>query len=194
MILRVYAMWTRSRRVLYTLLFIHVSQVIITFVWDGIYTNPDRVSGISQAKLEVTTEYWTNSPNSASPPSVKLVHFPDFTHCTYSYTIKSPLGPYREVPRIALGITLFILAVIPTLKQSTKIHESAKKWKINSTMKLLVREGVLYFVVYVSFVPLWYFLVFIPHPLPSSISLKKATLTTAMLSPPLGTCSSMFTS
>lgn len=57
MILRVYAMWTRSRRVLYTLLFIHVSQVIITFVWDGIYTNPDRVSGISQAKLEVPTEY-----------------------------------------------------------------------------------------------------------------------------------------
>lgn len=57
MILRVYAMWSQSKRILYTLLFIHVSQIIITFVWDGAYTNPDNISGMSRAQWQGTLEH-----------------------------------------------------------------------------------------------------------------------------------------
>ena len=40
MILRVYAMWNRSKRILYILLFIYVPQIIMFFVFTGIYINP----------------------------------------------------------------------------------------------------------------------------------------------------------
>jgi hypothetical protein len=54
MILRVYAMWNRSKRVLYILLFIYLPQVLLSFVGGGI-TNT-YLSGMSQAKLEAKLE------------------------------------------------------------------------------------------------------------------------------------------
>ena len=53
MILRVYAMWNQSKRVLSILLFIYMPQVIVPFVFQGIYGNPNTyLSGMSQAKLQ----------------------------------------------------------------------------------------------------------------------------------------------
>ncbi|KAF8119192.1 hypothetical protein EV363DRAFT_1202007 [Boletus edulis] len=40
MILRVYSMWNRSRTILSILLFLYVTQTIITVVLDGIYDTP----------------------------------------------------------------------------------------------------------------------------------------------------------
>lgn len=49
MILRVYTVWGRSRTILGILLFIYVPQIIIAFVFTGIYNNPDTYfSGMSQ--------------------------------------------------------------------------------------------------------------------------------------------------
>jgi hypothetical protein len=57
MIMRVYAMWNQSKRILYSLLFICVPQVIATFVYQGIYHNPNTyLSGMSQAKLQAKPE------------------------------------------------------------------------------------------------------------------------------------------
>ena len=57
MILRVYAMWNQSKRVLYCLLFIYVPQVILAFVDVGVYNNPNTyLSGMSQAKLQAKLE------------------------------------------------------------------------------------------------------------------------------------------
>ena len=39
MILRVYAMWNQSKQILYTLLFILVTQVIVSSIFAGIYDN-----------------------------------------------------------------------------------------------------------------------------------------------------------
>ena len=52
MILRVYAMWNRSIRILYILMFIYVPQMIGSFVFQGVYNNPNiYLSGMSQANL-----------------------------------------------------------------------------------------------------------------------------------------------
>ena len=77
MILRVYAMWNRSKQILYFLLFIYVPQVIISFVFTGIYNNPNTyLSGVSQARLQVQLEshlggssYPTTLSSSLNPPS-----------------------------------------------------------------------------------------------------------------------------
>ena len=53
MVLRVYAMWNRSKRTLWVLLSIFVPEVIASFVLTGLYNNPDSsigISGESQAK------------------------------------------------------------------------------------------------------------------------------------------------
>ena len=57
MILRVYAMWNQSKRILYILLSICVPQAIATFVAHGIYVNPNTyLSGMSPAKLQARLE------------------------------------------------------------------------------------------------------------------------------------------
>ena len=54
MVLRVYAMWNRSRAILGILLFVYVPQIIISVVWEGIYNNPGgNLSGMFRARLEV---------------------------------------------------------------------------------------------------------------------------------------------
>ena len=51
MILRVYAMWNRSRRILGVLVFIYIMQTIMSVAIDGIYVNPSAyLSGMSPDK------------------------------------------------------------------------------------------------------------------------------------------------
>ena len=53
MILRVYAMWNRSRTILCVLLLIYVPSIIIIFVVVGVYMNPDKyLTGASRATSE----------------------------------------------------------------------------------------------------------------------------------------------
>ena len=54
MIVYVYAMWNRSKTVLYLLLFNYIFQVILSFVFVGIYYNPNTYfSGMSLAKVKL---------------------------------------------------------------------------------------------------------------------------------------------
>ena len=89
--------------------------------------------------------------------SVTVGWDPDFNSnkCIYSSNITPP-AIYRSIPRFVFGATLLILAVIPTLRQSIEMYRATKRWQTNHSMKLLVREGAVYFVVYVSLVPLWH--------------------------------------
>ena len=48
MILRVYAMWNRSKKILYLLLFIYVPQVIISVVFAGVYNTTAYLSSMSR--------------------------------------------------------------------------------------------------------------------------------------------------
>lgn len=58
MVLRVYAMWNRSRIILGILFFIYVPTVVVSFVWNGIYDNPNETfSGMFRAKLEIPVRY-----------------------------------------------------------------------------------------------------------------------------------------
>jgi hypothetical protein len=71
----------------------------------------------------------------------------NYKSCNYSTT--APLGVYRTIPRYVLGAALLILAVIPTLRQSVEMYKLTKRWHTDRSMKLLVREGAAYFIVYV---------------------------------------------
>ncbi|KAF8424404.1 hypothetical protein L210DRAFT_2098384 [Boletus edulis BED1] len=51
MILRVYAMWNRSRTILYILLFIYVLQTIIVVILNGIYDNPNAHVSVTMGQV-----------------------------------------------------------------------------------------------------------------------------------------------
>ncbi|KAF8452865.1 hypothetical protein L210DRAFT_3639310 [Boletus edulis BED1] len=126
LILRVYAMWNRSRTILSILLFIYVPQNIISVVLGGIYNNPNTYL------------------------SVTLVQFLDFSFCKDLF-IDTPatLPVYRATPRLVLSAALVILAVFQTLKQSFEMYKATKQWQPNQYMQKLVGDGILYFIVYV---------------------------------------------
>ncbi|KAF8424401.1 hypothetical protein L210DRAFT_680165 [Boletus edulis BED1] len=128
MILRVYAMWNRSRMILYILLFIFVLQTIIIVVLDGSYDNPS-----------------THFP-------VTVAQVLDFSFCKLSYiNTPSTLFVYRIAPRFVLSAALVIFAVSQTLKQSFEMYKATKQWQPNRYMQKLVGDGIIYFIVNVLY-------------------------------------------
>ncbi|KAH0838862.1 hypothetical protein J3R83DRAFT_7276 [Lanmaoa asiatica] len=125
MILRVYAMWNRSRRILGVLLLIYVLGIVATTVYVGVYISSD-------------THF-----------SVTVVQVLDFSFCNYMINTTPYLTIYATISRHILGALLLILAVTQTLRQSIDMYKATKHWQPNKYMALLVREGILYFVLYV---------------------------------------------
>jgi hypothetical protein len=122
MILRVYAMWNQSKRVFYILLFMYVAQVILSFVARDIY-----------------------SPNTTYL-SVTVVQIMDFSFCNISFNdAPSPLLLGATALQFVFSVMLFILAVIPTLKESVVLYKATRQWQPNNYMQQLMQDGILYF-------------------------------------------------
>lgn len=60
---------------------------------------------------------------------------------------------FEVIPRFVLGAMLLILALTQTLKQSVNMYKATKRWQPNRYMRRLARDGIFYFVVYVSVFP-----------------------------------------
>ncbi|KAF8439990.1 hypothetical protein L210DRAFT_2194096 [Boletus edulis BED1] len=124
MIVRVYAIWNRSKRILVALLLLFVAQVILSFVYAGFHSN--------------TSSYL----------SVTVGQILDFSFCNYS-VLSNPgmLDVYSSTgSRLALGAILLVLAVTPILKQSIEMYKATKRWQPNRYLQLLVKDGIIYFV------------------------------------------------
>ena len=146
MILRVYAMWNQSRGILYFLLFIYVPQVIISFVFQGVYVNPNTYfSGMSQAKLQAKM----GSHTLLLVPAI-IVQIADVSSCNMFFNdFPSHLLWGITALRLVLGVTLLILALISTLRQSLVMYNATKQWQPNRYMEQFTKDGILYFVAYV---------------------------------------------
>ena len=173
MILRVYAMWSQSKRILYTLLFVYVSQIIVSFVGRGIYSPSIHLSGMSQAKLRAKLESheWPCRLPPFSP--VTVVQVMDFSFCSILRDTPSSLLLGTTALRSGFSVMLFILAVIPTLKESLVLYRATKRWQPNRYMQQLVKDGFFYFLAYVSHLPFFRFRVHsLPLHSPAHLTLK----------------------
>ena len=146
MILRVYAMWNQSKRIFYFLLFIYVPQVIISFVFQGVYVNPNTYfSGMSQAGLQVKLR----SHILLLVPAI-VVQIADVSSCNMFFNVfPSQLLWDIIALRLMLGVTLLILAVTSTLRQLLVMYNATKQWQPNRYMEQFTKDGILYFVAYV---------------------------------------------
>ncbi|KAF8434807.1 hypothetical protein L210DRAFT_2565353 [Boletus edulis BED1] len=122
MILRVYAMWNRSRTILWILLFIFVVQTITSVFANSHSEGPN-------AHFSETIGYLSS-----------------FSFCNVSFNDPLALDIMLQiVPRLALAATLVILAVTQTLKRSVEMYKATKQWQLNRYMQLLERSFPNYF-------------------------------------------------
>lgn len=144
MILRVYAAWGRSRTILGILLFFYVPQIIVAFVFTGIFNNPGTYfSGTSQSFIanSLTLNRLKISPR--SPVTIGQVL--DFAYCNYVNKTTISTDLYFTLPRFSLSAVLFVLAVTQTLKQSVRYYRATKRWQPDQFMQLFVLDGIFYF-------------------------------------------------
>ncbi|KAN0092658.1 hypothetical protein V8E55_003442, partial [Tylopilus felleus] len=122
MILRVWAMYNRSRLLLRALLILLSLEVY--------YTN--RLS--TTATLDRT---------------VVTVQILDFSICTVPYSLWPAWVYVAFILQITHGVTTCILVTIEFVRQSLQMYQVTKQWQLNRYMSLLVKQAVLYFFVYV---------------------------------------------
>ncbi|KAF9232814.1 hypothetical protein BU15DRAFT_67131 [Melanogaster broomeanus] len=106
MILRVYAMYNRSRMVL-NILFVTYIPTIVLLVYGTVEQNP-------KTNLSVTD------------PEVLDVSF-----CAVDYIDASSLVTYIFIPRFILGGFLCILALAQFVRQSLEMHRAIQRWRSN---------------------------------------------------------------
>ncbi|KAF8554413.1 hypothetical protein OG21DRAFT_1094707 [Imleria badia] len=119
MILRVWAMYTRSRLILGVLLILFSVEISSTIVAVAFYSDSRNVSAVTIQILDVS--FCALQPASFAWPKVAFIL--QITH----------------------GGAMCILAVVQFMKQSLETYRVTKQWQLNRYMNLLVRQGILYF-------------------------------------------------
>ncbi|KAF8838714.1 hypothetical protein BDN67DRAFT_971104 [Paxillus ammoniavirescens] len=124
-ILRVYAMYNRSKTVLAILLAFY----IVTIILDGvsIAVDSDLKTYMTMSILEVV--------------DVKVCALT----CKTCNAV-SLLPNYTYISRLVLDTLLCFLAVTQYVRQLLQMHKAVKKWQSNRYMELLVQQSILYFI------------------------------------------------
>ncbi|KAF9231087.1 hypothetical protein BU15DRAFT_82845 [Melanogaster broomeanus] len=123
MILRVYAMYNRSRTVLAILLVVYIPVVILLIVVAATYNNP-------RSYLSVT--------------DLKMV---DIEFCTVTYAASiTHFAKLHTLPQYVLSILLVVLSISQFVRESLQMHKAVKQWQSNRYMSLLTGQSVLYFI------------------------------------------------
>lgn len=78
-----------------------------------------------------------------------LVQIQDFSICSAFVNIPSGITTYATIPRFIIGAMSLILALIRTVSDSVGMYKATKQWQPNRYIKLLARDGIVYFFVYV---------------------------------------------
>jgi len=121
MVLRVYALWNRSKIILSILLVFYTAQVAMQLVGTALWGNPytqDATVAISQVL--------------------------DYSVCQETLTVIGPDMKYIVIQPTVFYVLLLTLALVPTAKQSIAMYKATKQWQPNRYMSLIVREGVFY--------------------------------------------------
>jgi hypothetical protein len=152
MILRVYAMWNRSRTILCVLLFIYIVQTISFVTYAGISFNPNTyLSGTSWARLIVTVHLKQIALYFLPPFYLGMIsQVQNASFCVFFLNTPPNLTAYFMIPRFVLSVVLLILALMQTLKESVVVYKATKQWQPNQYIRLFAKDGIVYFFTYVN--------------------------------------------
>ncbi|KAN0092678.1 hypothetical protein V8E55_003462 [Tylopilus felleus] len=118
MMLRVWAMYNRSKPLLRILLTLFFLEIIFSVIGTAINSNPKNVSA----------------------PIVKIM---DDSFCL---VISTPVWTNEAtIFQITHGAAMCLLAIIRFVRQSLQMYRATKQWQPNRYMSLLVTQGIFYF-------------------------------------------------
>ncbi|KAH7910976.1 hypothetical protein BJ138DRAFT_1151771 [Hygrophoropsis aurantiaca] len=120
MILRLYAMYEKSRKILIFLLVCFVARVVALAVILGLATGPG--SGISATEYLLSGTYFCSVA-----PNITFVNF-------------------TLVPTLFFELILFALASRCFVRHAAELRRSSHGWRMNECMKVLLRDSILFFV------------------------------------------------
>ncbi|KIJ63566.1 hypothetical protein HYDPIDRAFT_40976 [Hydnomerulius pinastri MD-312] len=123
MVLRVYAMYHRSRAVLGVILAVYIPVGIVQIVYNAIYFNPRTHLSVTDSEVV----------------DVKL--------CTMSVDMAPDLPIYLHVPQLVLSFLLCVLSAAQFIRHFLEMKRTVGQRKSNRYMKLLVQENVIYFII-----------------------------------------------
>ncbi|KAH7928857.1 hypothetical protein BV22DRAFT_1126216 [Leucogyrophana mollusca] len=130
MIMRVYAMYTRSRVILSLLMLFFVATVAASIVLAVNYYSP-KILIVTEVDL-IGTDYCVQSPPAIG--SILYIHL--------------------TIPRVCLDVLLLALAIGRLVKNALEMHNILGKWRLNVYLRMLVRDSVIYFILnlfYIAF-------------------------------------------
>ena len=132
MILRIWAMYNRSKVVLSTLLAFLFLQMVCILIVAIMYTN--------QRNITVTGF----PPPSSSDIAVATIGPSDVSFCV----VQPHTLIWTKVAGIVQSIlsgTMCILAIIQSMRESFQMYRVTKQWQLNRYMRVMTEQGILYF-------------------------------------------------
>ena len=140
MILRIWAMYDRSRLILGTLLTMFCLEIIFIGLAIVIYSNPRNVSSMyTLVESSALISY---------PPPVIITQILDFSFCT-PQPISLIWTNIATILGIVHGGVMCILTIVQFVRQSLQMYRVTRRWQLSQYMSLLVKQGILYFLAYV---------------------------------------------
>ncbi|KAF9230574.1 hypothetical protein BU15DRAFT_69079 [Melanogaster broomeanus] len=122
LILRVYAMYNRSRIVLGIILLVYIPTVAVQFALIVMFNN-------FKTHLSVTE-----------------VEEMNLKFCVTSYSDATELSIYIWIARAVNSAVLCLFAVAQFIRHALEMHKVLGKWQSNRYMRFLVQESILYFI------------------------------------------------
>ena len=151
MILRVWAMYNRSKLIFNALLTLFSLEFISFIIACAAYTDPRNLSGT----LTLAKYKWYSALTSCPPPlhllaaAVATGQILDFSFCVVQ-TAPPTWDNMAAILQITHGIAMCILVIIQGVRQSLQMYHVTKQWQLNRYMKMLVQQEILYFFVCVT--------------------------------------------
>jgi hypothetical protein len=149
MILRVYAMYNRSRRILAILLVTYIPAVVLSIVFDCLHYDLNNLYLSGNVQVNHRLSAHSTSPLSPTLFFQWLLRWRTSKFCVVAINDIAHIQLHiRPVARLVIGTLLCILAVAKFVRQSLEMHKALKQWRSDRYMKLFVRESILYFIAY----------------------------------------------
>ncbi|KAF8452720.1 hypothetical protein L210DRAFT_3519493, partial [Boletus edulis BED1] len=121
MILRVYAIYNRSKIILGVLLALYFTELVLLIVNASIYSDPTYIIA-------------------------SVTQLLDFMVCSFTLTTQT-WNIAAVTIQCILGTFLCILVVAKFMRESLQMHQTTGKWQMNRYLRLLLRDGFLYFLI-----------------------------------------------
>jgi len=124
MVLRVHAIWNRSKVILAILLLGYMVRVVSNLILTAVIFNPYTDATVVDIRVPV-------------------LHY---SACIEIYPRIGPYVIYAGSWSIIFDVVLLILALVPSVQQSIAMYQTTKRWEPNRYISLIIKEGVAYYI------------------------------------------------